>query len=106
MQKKTNTPSNFPKTQEFEASEVMETITSTNDSLTDRAEPLQEAADEKDLLSLFNKYSNLMSPNLDCLATEDAVIINEVSLEDISATYHVTAQQCITTALFNAGGNI
>ena len=47
-----------------------------------------------------------MSPNLDRLATEDAVNINEVSEEGISATYHITVQQCAKTALFNTGANM
>ena len=78
----------------------METITSTHDIHTGRVEPL---ADEEDLLSLFDKYSNLMSPNSDSLSTDDAVIINEVSVEGIIATYHVIAQQHATTALFDTG---
>ena len=57
---------------------VMETITSTHHSHTDRVEPLHKAANEEDLLSLFNQPTDLMSPNSDWLATEDAVIINEV----------------------------
>ena len=54
----------------------METITLTHESPTDRAEPLHEAADEEDVMSLFNQYSNLMSPNSTWLATEDVIIIN------------------------------
>ena len=44
--------------------EVMETIPMTNDNYTDRTEPVHEAADEEDLLSLFDQYSDLMSPLL------------------------------------------
>ena len=69
-------------------------------------EPLHRAADVEDLLSLFDQYSNLMSSNSDCLATDNAVFINEVSVEGISAAYHVTVHQCVTTALFNTGANI
>ena len=68
--------------------------------------PLHEAAIEEDLLSLFNQYSDSMSPNSDWLATKDEVIINEVSVEGISATYHITVQQCATTALYNTGANM
>ena len=47
-----------------------------------------------------------MSPNLDQLATEDALIIIEVSVEGIIATYHITAQQYTTTALFDTCANM
>ena len=63
-----------------------------------------ETADGEDLLSLFNQYSTLISPNLYWLATEDAVIINKVSIEGISAT--VTVQQCAKTALFDTCANM
>ena len=64
-QKKSNTLSGIPKSQENVLNEVMEIITLTHDSHTDRAEPLHETADEEDLLSLFDQYSDLMSPNSD-----------------------------------------
>ena len=51
--------------QKFAVNEVMETIPLTHNSHTESAEPLCEAAYEKDLFSLFNKYSNLMSPYSD-----------------------------------------
>ena len=37
-----------------------------------------------------------MSPNLDLLSTSDAVMINDVSVEGVSAAYHITVQQCAT----------
>ena len=43
---------------------------------------------------------------MDWLATDDAVIMNEVSVEGISATYYITVQQCVTTALFNTSANL
>ena len=42
-----NTLFNVPKSQDIEVNEVIETITSTCDSNTDKAEPLHEAADEE-----------------------------------------------------------
>ena len=84
----------------------METITMTNYNDTDRTEPIQEAANDEDLLSLFNQYTGFMSPTLDWLSTDLAFIINEVSLERISATYHIKIQQCTTTALFDTDGNM
>ena len=83
----------------------METNTLTHDSPTNRAQPLHEAADEEDLLSLFDQYYNLISANLDWLSTDDSIIINEVSVEGISEAYHVTVQ-LTTTALFNTGANM
>ena len=64
----------------------METITLTHNSHTDRAEPLHDAADEENLLTFFDQYSNFMSPNSDWLSSEDFIIINEVSLEGFSTT--------------------
>ena len=58
LQKKLNTPSDIPKSQEGAVNEVMETITLTHNNHTDRAEPLYEAADEEYLLSHFNQYSD------------------------------------------------
>ena len=84
----------------------MKTITLTHNSHTDREEPLHEEADEEDLLSPFEQYSDLMTPNLDWLPTDDAIIINEVSIESISAAHHVTVQQHATTVLFNTGANM
>ena len=101
-----NTPSDIPNSQEVAVNKVMETITSTHDSLTDRKQPLPETSHDEDLLSLFNKYSNLLSSNLDWVATEDPVIINEVSVECLSARYHITVQQHATTALFNTSVNM
>ena len=106
LQKKSNTPTNITKSQEVAVNEAMETITSTHDSHTDRTEPLLEVADKEDLLSLFDQYSYLMSLNSEWLSTGYAIIINEVSVEGISATYHFTAQQCSTTALFYKGANV
>ena len=67
---------------------------------TNETEPVHETADE-DLLSLFDQYSELMSPTLDWLSTDIATVMNETSLEGISATYHITVQQCTTTAMFD-----
>ena len=50
--KKSNTLSNIPKSQEGTGNEVMETITLTHNSLTDRAEPLHKAANKEKLLPL------------------------------------------------------
>ena len=72
-----NTPSNITKMQEIAVNVVMETVTSMQNSLTDRADPLNEAAKEEDVLSLFTKFSDLMSPNLNWLAAEYTVVINE-----------------------------
>ena len=84
----------------------METITLKHDSQADTSEPSQKTANGEDLLSLFNQYSDLISPDSDWLATEDAVIFNEVSVENISTTYHITAQQHATTALFDIAANM
>ena len=54
LQMKMNTTSVIPKSQEVAVNEVMETITLAHDSLTERTEPLHKAANEEDLLSLFN----------------------------------------------------
>ena len=67
---------------------------------------IAKATNEEDLLSLFNQYSDLMSPNSDWLSAEDAVFINEVSVEGISATYHIAVQQHATTALFDTNDNL
>ena len=83
----------------------METINFTHDSYTDKTVPAHEAPDEEDFLSLFDQYSDLMSPSSDWLYTDVAIIINEVSMERISATYHITGQKC-TIVLFDAGTNI
>ena len=106
LQKKSNTPSDISKSQEFAINKVKETITSRDDNHTDRAKPLHDAAYKENLLSLFKQYSNLVSSNSDCLSTDHAIIINEVSGESISATYHVTVQQHATTALFDMGINM
>ena len=84
----------------------MDSMNLTHDNLTDRAEPVHKAADEEDLLNLFDQYSDLMSPSSDWLSTDVAIIINEASIEGISVTYHITAQQCTTTALFDTGANM
>ena len=55
LQKKTKTLSDSPKSQEVVINDVMETINLTHDSHTDRAEPVYEAADEENLLSLFDQ---------------------------------------------------
>ena len=34
------------------------------------------------------------------------MVINEAPLEGISATYHITVQQCTMTALFDIGTNV
>ena len=59
LQKKSNIPSNAPKTQDVAKNEVMETIIMTNDSDTDCTEPVHKATDEQDLLNLFDQYCNL-----------------------------------------------
>ena len=83
----------------------METINSTHDINTDGTEPVHEAADEEDLLCLFDQFSDLMLPSLVWLSTDNAVIINEASIEGSSVTYHVTVQQC-TMALFYTSINM
>ena len=67
LQKKSNIPSDFPKSQEVVVNEVIETIILTCNSLTDRAEPLYEATDEEDLLSLFKRVLRgiVTQPGLD-----------------------------------------
>ena len=57
------------------------------------------AADEEDLLSLFDQYSNLVSKDI-------AIVINEASSKGISVKNPITVQQCTTTALFDMGANI
>ena len=52
--------SDAPKSQDVVINEVMETIIMTNNSHTDRTEPVQKAADEEYLLSFLDQYSNLM----------------------------------------------
>ena len=96
----------IPKSEEAAVNEVMETNILTTDSHTDRAESSYEAADEEDLLSLCNQYSNLLSPNSDWLSAEDSVIISAVSVEGISVTYHITVQQHATITLFDTGFNM
>ena len=58
----------------------METITSTNGNDTYKTKPVHKTTNEKDLLSLLDQYTNLMSPKLDGLSTAIAVVINEASL--------------------------
>ena len=65
LPKKSNTPLDTPKSQEVAINEVMETITKTNDNDTDRTEPVHKTTNEDDLLSLFDQYSELMSPTSD-----------------------------------------
>ena len=84
----------------------METITSTHGSQVDRAEPSHKTADGEDLLSLLNQHSDLISPKLNWLATENPVIINGASVKGVSATYHATVQQCAITAPFDTGANM
>ena len=84
----------------------MKTITLTQDSQVDRLEPSHDTHDGEDLLSLFNQYSDLISQNSDYIATKDAIIINEVLVKGIIATYHITVQQCTTTPLINTGANM
>ena len=55
----------LPKSSDIVTNEIMESITSTNDNHTDRKVPVHEAAGKEDLLILFDKYLNLMSPTLD-----------------------------------------
>ena len=63
LQKKSNTPSNILK-QEVTVNEVMETTTFTLISEMDRVALSCETTDEEDLLSLFNQYSDQISPQL------------------------------------------
>ena len=55
LHKKSNTSNDTPKSWEAAVKEVMKTITSTYYIHTYKAEPLYEAADEEDQLSLFDK---------------------------------------------------
>ena len=64
-QKNSNNPSGAPKSQDIAINVIMETIPMTDDSHTDKTEPVHEAANENDLLSLFDQYFNLMSPTMD-----------------------------------------
>ena len=50
--------------------------------------------------------SNPQKNQDDASNTDIAIIINKVSLEQISATYHITVQQCTATALFDTGANM
>ena len=72
----------------------------------DRLDPSHKTADEEDQLRLFHQYSDLISSNSDWPATKDVVIINKVSVDGISAMYHVTVQEHDTTALFDTSANI
>ena len=48
----------------------------TNDKHTDRRETVHKAADEEDLLNLFDQNSDLLSPTSDWLSTDIAIVIN------------------------------
>ena len=106
LQMKLNNLSNVSKSPDIAINEVMQAITSTTGNHTDRTEPIHEAADKEDLLSLFDQYSDLVSPTSDRLSADIAVVINGASLEAISTTYHITTQQCTTTALFDTSTNM
>ena len=80
-------PTNIPK-QDVTVNEAMETLT--HNSQLDRVDLSHETTNGEDMLSLFNQYSDLISPNWDWLATEESVIINEASVEVISTAYYVT----------------
>ena len=84
----------------------MEAITTTDDKQTDTVVSVQKAADEEDLLSVFDQCSDLLSSNLDWLSKDISVVINEASSEGISVENSITFQQCITTALFVTGANM
>ena len=54
---------------------------------TDTAESVPKSAGEEDLLSLFDQYSNLMSPTMAWPSTGISTVLNEASSEGIGAEY-------------------
>ena len=55
LQKKSNSPSNAPMSQDIAIKKVMEPLFQKNENYTDRTEPVHKAADEEDLPSLFDQ---------------------------------------------------
>ena len=69
--------------------EKVVTITTTNDTKIGTAESVHKVVDEEISWSLFYQYSDFMSSNLDWLGKDIDVIINEASLEGISADFPI-----------------
>ena len=61
--------------------------------------------DEDILMELFDQFSRFMLPMSDWLEA-DTIVISEASLQGRSATYQVTIQNIVTTALLDTGANI
>ena len=54
-----------PKSQKVTVNEIVETITMTDDKQIDTAESVHKVADDKNLLSLFDQYSDLVCSTSD-----------------------------------------
>ena len=68
--------------------------------------PFDNVVDEDILMELFDQFSGLKSPVLDWLEMDTTVTVSEASLQGKSATYQVTIQNLVTTALLDARANI
>ena len=68
-------------------------------------DPVWNVTDEDGLLELFDQFSGLMLLMSDCLEP-DTIVITEATLQGKCATYMVTIQNIVTTALLDTGANI
>ena len=84
--------------------EVIEAVMACKDDPSTQ-DPVCNVTDADSLMELFDQFSGLMLPMLGWLEPDTAVI-SEASLEGKSATYQVTIQNVVTSALLDSEANI